>query len=138
MKPFRSLQAITRRELRINYFSPLVCQLISSSSGSGSGVAAILEILPSERRDGPISFSTEVMSATEIRLMWTRRDYIYSYIVYRATNPLGPFITVTSNIIDDHFTDTPGAGTYYYKVTGIEPDFGETFPSPIAGPITIP
>jgi hypothetical protein len=137
MKPFKSLQAITRRILRINYFSPLICQIFASSSGSGSGVAATLEILPSERRSGPEMLSTETLNSTQVRLVWTQRDYIYSSIVYRATTPLGPFVTVTSNVIDDHFIDTPGPGTYYYKVTGIEPDFGETFPSPIAGPVTL-
>lgn len=138
MKPFRSLQAITRRELRINYASPLVCQMISSSSGSGSGVSAMLEILPSERRAGPASLELEKLSATEVRLTWTTQDYIYSYVVFRATNPAGPFSAVTSNVIDDHFTDTPVPGTYYYKVTGIEPDFGETFASPVEGPISLP
>lgn len=335
MKPFRSLQAITRRALRINYFSPLVCQIFASSSGSGSGISAILDILPSERRPGPESLVLELLgfgfailagttvtntggtvvdgdlglspgssvtgfppgtvlgtqhitdseaaqaqldltaeylaaegqaggipiagnlggltlpagvykstssleitsgdltldaqgdtgatflfqiaatfimgparriilaggatadhvkfqvgsSATldttaefhgsilaltsisvntgasvdgrllarngavtldtnavslpgggtsGIRLTWTLRDYIYSYLVYRATNPAGPFTLVTSNVIDDHFVDTPPSGTYYYKVTGIEPTFGETFASPVAGPITLP
>lgn len=138
MKPFRSLQAITRRELRINYSSPLVCQLIASSSGSGSGISAFLDILPTERRDGPTSLSFEVLNSTDVRLTWDQKDYIYSYLVYRSTNPAGPFSQVTSNVIDDHFTDSPGVGTFYYKVTGIEPDFGETFASPVAGPVTLP
>jgi hypothetical protein len=138
MKPFRSLQAITRRALRINYFSPLVCQILSSSSGSGAGVSATLDILPAERRAGPASLTFEIVSSTEVLLTWTTKDYIYSYIVYRATNPAGPFSVVTSNVIDDHFTDTPAPGTYYYKVTGIEPDFGETFASPVVGPVTLP
>lgn len=138
MKPFRSLQAITRRALRINYFSPLVCQIFSSSSGSGSGIAATLDILPAERKLGPASLELEELSSTVVRVTWGVRDYIYSYIVYRATNPAGPFTVVTSNVIDDHFDNTVVPGTYYYKVTGIEPDFGETFASPVAGPVTLP
>lgn len=138
MKPFKSLQAITRRALRINYFSPLVCQIFASSSGSGSGIAAMLDILPAERRAGPVSLTLEKLDATSIKLTWSTLDYVYSYLVYRATNPEGPFVIVTSNVIDDNFTDEPVAGTYYYKVTGIEPDFGETYASPVAGPVTLP
>lgn len=138
MKPFKSLQAITRRELRINYFSPLVCQIFASSSGSGSGIAATLEILPSERRAGPVSLTLEKLDATRVKLTWSTLDYVYSYLVYRATNPEGPFVIVTSNIIDDNFTDEPVPGTFYYKVTGIEPDFGETYASPVAGPVILP
>lgn len=138
MKPFKSLQAITRRELRINYFSPLVCQIFASSSGSGSGIAATLEILPAERLAGPASLMLETLDATHVKLTWSTQTYIYSYLVYRATNPDGPFVIVTSNVIDDHFTDEPVPGTFYYKVTGVEPDFGETFASPVAGPVTLP
>lgn len=138
MKPFKSLQAITRRALRINYFSPLVCQIFASSSGSGSGIAAMLDILPTERREGPESLILEKLSPSQVKLTWSTTDYIYSYLVYRATNPAGPFVLVTSNIIDDHFTDEPVPGTFYYKVTGIEPDFGETFASPVEGPVTLP
>lgn len=138
MKPFKSLQAITRRGLRINYVSPLVCQIFASSSGSGSGIAAVLEILPSERRPGPVSLTLEKLNSTHVRLTWDTPDYIYSYLIYRATNPAGPFSIVTTNVIDDHFTDAPVAGTHYYKVTGIEPDFGETYASPVVGPVILP
>jgi len=138
MKPFKSLQAITRRALRINYFSPLVCQIFSSSSGSGSGIAATLEILPTQRRAGPASLILTKVDSANVKLTWSLQSYIYSYLVYRATNPAGPFVVVTSNVISDHFTDAPVAGTYYYKVTGIEPDFGETYASPVAGPVTLP
>lgn len=142
MKPFRSFKAITRRELRINYRSPLVCQLSVVSSGSGSsnvGIAALLDITAVERRNGPDTLELEKLSATSIKLTWSLQDYIYSYAVYRATSPAGPFTLVTSNVIADEFTDSAlAAGTYYYKVTGIEPTAGETNPSPVAGPVTTP
>lgn len=138
MKPQFSLRAHTRRELRINYRSPLVCQLTSSSSGSGSGSSATLDILPVVRRDGPASLTLEALGADSIQLTWTLRSYIYSYAVYRATNPDGPFALITANVINDQFTDSGvAAGTYYYKVTGVEPTAGETLPSPVAGPVTL-
>jgi len=141
MNPLRSLSAITRRALRIEYRSPLVCTLsaISSSSGSGSGVAALLDILAVARRAGPTNLAGVVASATSLTLTWTEQTYIYSYVVYRATSALGPFVQVTANVIAETFTDTSiPPGTYYYKVTGIEPSAGETYASDIVGPFTLP
>lgn len=138
MKPQISLRANTRRELRINYRSPLVCQLEASSSGSGSGAAAILDILPVERLAGPAGLEFLIVGA-DVELTWTTQTYIYSYAVYRATNPDGPYALVAANVLSDSFTDLGlASGTYYYKVTGIEPSAGETLPSPVVGPVTIP
>lgn len=137
MKPQLSLRANTRRELRVNYRSPLVCQLEASSSGTGSGASATLDILPVERLAGPAELSFVVVGSN-VELTWTARGYIYSYAVYRATNPDGPYVLSTANVLNNEFTDTGlAAGTYYYKVTGVEPSAGETLPSPIVGPATI-
>jgi hypothetical protein len=139
MRPLKSLKAITRRELRINYFSPLVCQLLASSSGSGSGIAATLEILPTYRLAGPAELLLEKVSATSVKLTWTTQAYIFSYAVYRATSAVGPFVLVSENIMSNTFTNSGlSVGTYFYKVTGIEPSAGETLPSPVAGPVTLP
>jgi hypothetical protein len=68
-------------------------------------------------------------------LSWPSLSYAFAYAVYRATNPAGPFELLTANLLETHFLDnTVIVGTsYWFKVTGIEPDFGETFPSPLAG-----
>ena len=141
MNPLRSLSAITRRALRIEYRSPLVCMLsaISSSSGTGSDVSALLSILPVARLDGPTNLAAVLVSDTSLTLTWTEQPYIYSYVVYRATSLAGPFAQVTANVIGETFTDTSiPPGTYYYKVTGIEPSAGETYASNIVGPLTLP
>ena len=141
MNSFRSLNAITRRALRVNYVSPAICVLtsVSSGSGSGTGVAATLDILAVTRKAGPTGLGFEVVNTTEVKLTWTTRAYIYSYVIYRATSAVGPFTQVSANVIGATFTDTSTtSGTYYYKVTGIEPDAGETLASDIVGPVTIP
>ena len=141
MNPIASLVAITRRALSINYRSPSICLLsaISSGSGTGSGSSAFLDIRPVERLAGPTSLVLDKRSATSVKLTWTQQPYIYSHVVFRATVLAGPFTQVTANIIGGTFTDSSvPAGTYYYKVTGIEPSFGETLPSPVAGPVTLP
>ena len=138
MNPLASLIAITRRALPINYHSPSICVLaaISSGSGTGSGSSATLDISPVERRNGPVSLTVAMLSGTSARLTWVRRDYIYSYVVFRSTSAIGPFTQLTANVISDNYVDSGvPAGTYYYKVTGIESDAGETLPSPVAGPI---
>lgn len=140
MNPIQSLSAITRRALRINYTSPAICTFTvpSSGSGSGSGVAATLDIQPVVRRDGPAQLSLTKPSLTSVKLTWTLRSYIYSYAIYRATTLAGPYSQVTANQISSTFTDTGlAAGTYFYKVTGVEPDAGETYASPVQS-ITLP
>lgn len=139
--PFQTVAAVTRRALRIDYRSPGICRtaVISSGSGTGSGDSATIAILPVSRKDGPATLDYEVLSSTSVSLTWDLQDYIYSYVVYRATNPAGPFTQLTANLIASTFTDTSvPPGSYYYKVTGVEPDFGETSPSPVVGPITLP
>ncbi len=141
MNTFRSLAAVTRRALRINYVSPSICVLgeISSSSGSGSGVSALLDIDPVIRRAGPTGLIFEAVDSVSVRLTWTQQSYIYSYVVYVASAELGPYTQLTSNVIGSTFLHTPVApGTYYYKVTGLEPNAGETYASNIVGPVTLP
>ncbi|NOS67894.1 MAG: hypothetical protein HOO67_06075 [Candidatus Peribacteraceae bacterium] len=137
MKPQFSFRANTRRELRINYRCPLVCQLEASSSGSGSGSSAMLEILPVSRLAGPVELAF-VIAGANVTLTWSAQTYIYSYAVYRATSSDGPYALITANVLNREFTDSGRpAGTYFYKVTGVEPSAGETLPSPIVGPVTI-
>jgi hypothetical protein len=110
--------------------SPGICQLPIPFSGSGASVAANLEIEPVTRKAGPDSLEATVMGS-DVLLGWPLVDYIFAYVVYRATNPLGPFTLLTANLLENSFVDMGISGTFYYKVTGVEEDFGETFPTPI-------
>ena len=134
MRQFDSFRAITRRALSIDYKSPLICELPAESSGSGFGIPATLDIEPVARRAGPASL---VVSGNVLN--WSDQSYIFSYVVYYSTSAQGPFSILASGVQAFHFdvTGLLAPGTYYFKVTGLEPDAGETLPSPIAGPATI-
>lgn len=136
MRELDAFNAITRRGLRIHYVSPLVCMLPSQSSGSGSSgaVVASLDIEPVYRLPGPTS-----LTINGSVLSWTPQSYIFAYVIYYATNADGPFQMLTSNVQELQY-DVSGLepGNYFFKVTGIEPDAGETLPSPTIGPAFIP
>lgn len=135
MREFASFVGVTRRALSINYFSPLVCEMFASSSGSGGAISATLEVEQTNRLAGP-----ETIFMDGNFLSWSTRSYIDAFVVYYATAEGGPFSLLTANLVDPHFdvfsSLTPGE--YWFKVTGLEPDYGETFPSPLIGPVTIP
>lgn len=134
MREFQSFVGVTRRALSINYMSPLVCEMISQSgSGSGGGISALLEVEQTNRREGP----AEIFMDGNF-LSWSTRPYIDAFVVYYATAEGGPFTMLTANVVDLHFNVVAAlpAGTYFFKVSGLEPDFGETFPSPTLGPVT--
>ncbi len=131
MLEFDALRAITRRALPIEYISPMICQnpVEFSASGSGAGDLSSLEILPTEQRAGTTLALTQP-SASENRLEWILLDYAYAYVLYRSTASEGPFEILVSGVIENFWVDVPELpGTYYYKVTGIEPNWGETFAS---------
>lgn len=137
MRQFDAFNPITRRGLRINYKSPFICEFGAESSGSGSstgaGVAATLGILPVNRLPGPAEISIE----GDI-LSWSSQPYIFVYVVYFAEVEAGPFTLLTSNLQATSFdVSALSAGNYFFKVTGIEPNAGETLPSPTLGPATI-
>lgn len=133
MREFASFVGITRRALSINYFSPLVCEMFASSSGSGGAISATLEVEQTNRLAGP-----ETIFMDGNFLSWSTRAYIDAFVVYYATAEGGPFSLLTANLVDPHFNVVAAlpAGTYFFKVSGLEPDFGETFPSPVLGPVT--
>lgn len=125
-----ALRGVTLRALRIDYISPAVCELAVSSSGSGSGDSATLDILPVTRRDGPTNLQVVVSESGLVTLTWDGRDYIFSYAVYLSSvSADGPFVLLTSNEQEETFSYQSGPGTFWVKVTGLEPEFGETFPS---------
>lgn len=133
MNGFDALRPITRRELRVKYVSPLICPPVPyySGSGSGSGDLSILPIEPIYRLPGPV-ISISKPNATSIRLDWAAVNGAYSYVVYRSTSSVGPFLLLTAGLLTNFYVDVPAIpGTYYYKVTAVEPTYGETQASAI-------
>lgn len=131
MNNLQSLRPVTRRAVSLFYKSPGICELPVPLSGSGQSAAADITIEPVTRKAGPDSLEAIVIG-TDVSLNWPTVGYIFAYVVYRATNSEGPFALLTSNLGENSFVDTGlSPGTYYYKVTGIEPDFGETLPTPL-------
>jgi fibronectin type 3 domain-containing protein len=131
MNNLQSLRPVTRRAVSLFYKSPGICELPVPLSGSAQSAAANIAIEPVTRKAGPDSLEAIVVGV-DVSLNWPEVSYIFSYVVYRATNSEGPFTLLTSNLGENSFVDTGlSPGTYYYKVTGIEPDFGETLPTPL-------
>lgn len=131
MNPQQSLKAVTRRAIPLFYISPAECRLAPAFSGSGSGASATatIDIFPVERKAGPAEL-TAVVVAGGVQLNWSLVSYAFSYVVYRSSNPEGPFTLVVANEINTEYVDAAGVSGSFYKVTALEPDFGETFPSP--------
>jgi hypothetical protein len=139
MNTIESLRAITRRAIPMNYHSPGVCHLpVPSGSGSGSSSPSELDFNPVRQKAGPPEIFLTLEGA-DVRVSWALISYAYSYVVYRSTSPLGPFLLAASNVLVDSYLDEGlASGDYYYKVTSIEKDYGETTASPVTGPINIP
>jgi hypothetical protein len=138
MRQFDSYRAVTLRANRIDYISPVVCELevIASGSGSSSSGSAILPV-PVVRKDGPTNLIVTVQGSSAV-LTWSEQSYIYAYAVYAGPSSEGPFVLLTTNVLGNTATVGPGAGIKFFKVTGLEPEFGETYPSNIVGPVIIP
>lgn len=117
-----SFRAITRREIRVDYQSPLICIEREEASGSASSSSA-LTFLPVVQVPGPLlSVSVEGADAA---LTWSVVGGAYAYVVYRATAEEGPYAILLAGTVETSFVDTPpGPGTYYYKVSAIEPNYG--------------
>jgi len=133
MNNLNSLRPVTRRAIPLFYKSPGICELPIPVSGSAVATETNIDIEPVERREGPDSLEA-ILVGTDVALNWPLVSYVFSYVVYRATNPEGPFTLLTSNLSENSYVDVgliPGT-SYWYKVTGLEPNFGETFPTPLA------
>lgn len=136
MMEWDAFRGVTLRALRIDYIAPQVCELIASSSGSSGADSALLDTIPTTRMAGPTNLQVSVDGAV-VTLTWDGRDYIFAYAVYAGSTADGPFVVHTANVLSASFSYSPGPGTYFFKVTGIEPNFGETFPSETVGPVTV-
>lgn len=136
MTEWDAFRGVTLRALRIDYISPAVCELPSSSSGSSGSDSALLDIIPTTRMAGPTNLQVSV-DGEVVSLTWTGRDYIFAYAVYAGPTADGPFVVHTANVLAASFSYSPGPGTYYFFVTGVEENFGETFPSEKVGPVVV-
>lgn len=127
-----ALRGVTLRALRIDYISPAVCELavISSGSGSSGSDSSVLDITPVTRRAGPTNLVVAVNESGLVTLTWDGQEYIFSYAVYvSSVSADGPFVLQTSNEQDETFSYQSGPGTFWAKISGIEPEAGETLPS---------
>jgi hypothetical protein len=132
MNNLNSLRPVTRRAVSLFYKSPGICELPVPLSGSGQSAAANISIEPVTRKAGPDSLEA-IIVGSDVSLNWPELSYAFAYAVYRSTSPEGPFTLLTSNLGENSYVDVGLApGEYWWKVTAIEPDFGETFPSPLA------
>lgn len=141
MMNWDALRGVTLRALKIDYISPVVCELavISSGSGSGQSETSVLNPTPVEQLAGPTNLVVTVNESGSVTLTWDGQPYIFAYAIYAGASVDGPFILQTSNVMASTFTYTPiASGTYFFKVTGIEETFGETTPSETVGPIIVP
>lgn len=130
MFEFDCYRGVTLRALRIDYISPQVCELQASSSGSSGADSALLDTLPVTRIAGPVSLTVSVDGGI-VTVSWPAVSGAYAYAIYLSSvSAEGPFVIQTANILNESFSYASGTGTFWIKITAIEPNFGESFPSP--------
>jgi len=120
--PLDVSRPITRREFVIDYISPLVCHEIASASGDVE-----ISILPFDELTYPTGLLVEGTGTFSLRWNAVRRAICYN--VYRALAPGGPYQLISTCQAGRSYSDNPGAGTFYYRVSAITPE-GETPLSP--------
>lgn len=129
MNNFDAFRGISRRHFFDDYRSPLTCVEFPETSGSSSGETIDIDFTPVVQAGGPGPL-TAVAAGLEVTLDWPRLEDAYAYVVYRATAAEGPYLALVTGLIPTSWVDIVAvSGTYYYKVTAIEPAFGETAPS---------
>lgn len=75
----------------------------------------------------------EVFNLQQIRLVWSSVPNAVFYQIYRSTSPTGPFTLLQTPVGGNTYIDTPpDTQVYYYRVTAIEPNAGETNLSNVA------
>lgn len=92
-------------------------------------------------RNGAVTLDTNAVNSSTgaaVSLAWTAVPGAFSYVVYRASSVEGPFTQLIAGLVDRFYVDTaPFSGNNFYKVTGLEENFGETLPSNIVA-VTVP
>lgn len=130
-----SFNAVTRRALRINYRSPNICQEMSVASASGDSV--LVDFPEASVRLAGTVLTVETYTVSRLRLAWPEIPGAFAYVVSRSTSPSGPFEQVIAGLRTFFYIDTPpGPAIWYYQVTGVEPNVGQTLPSNIASGTT--
>jgi hypothetical protein len=131
------LNPVTRRALRIHYVSPSSCPLpqdISSaaSGSSDSDALSSIDFVETSQVSGP-TLTVSQYTTLSLRLQWTEVVDAGFYQIYRATSALGPFVLLQTPVGGTEYIDIPPAdGEYFYQVTAVEPNAGETAPSNVA------
>jgi hypothetical protein len=128
MQQYDSLRAITRRALRINYRSPLICQLGPEESGSSSGTD-VSGFIPVNAPAGPTNLQSSVSECPRVvTLTWDAVTGALGYNILRAEDPVGPFIYRQSVDGLTFSEDVEDGVTFYYRVVAFG-DFGQSNPS---------
>ena len=88
----------------------------------------------------PLRASGAASSQSAIKLNWEESPVsVAGYVIYRSAEPSGPFTRVSSEAVPSgEYTDTGLAAghTYYYVVTSLDPDQGESeYSEPIAATV---
>lgn len=107
-------------------FKGTILALTSVSVQTGASVEGKLLA-----RNGAVTLDTNSVNSSTgagVLLTWTEVLGAFAYVVYRATNSEGPFTRLISGLVDRTYLDETvvSGNVYYYKTTGIEPQFGET------------
>lgn len=125
MDNFDAFRPVTRRHFWDDYRSPLTCVTVPTNSASASGSTIDIDIRPVVQVPGPVLAGSEASGT--VSLSWSLVPKAFAYVIYRATVAAGPYIILASGVQDRFFMDTPqNPGIYFYRVTAIEPAFGET------------
>ena len=121
---------VTRREYPIDYISPLICDVISGQSGDVE-----INILPFDELNYPTGLLVEGTSI--FTLTWNAVLRALCYNVYRSLGINGPYQLISTCQSSRSYSDNPGPGSWYYRVSAITPE-GETPLSPPVAPTAPP
>lgn len=122
---------ITRREFVIDYVSPLICDEIASGSGESE-----VSILPFDVLTYPSGLIAQGIGS--IVISWNSTENGICYNLYRALAIGGPYQLISSCDENLTYSDNPGPGVFYYRVSAITPDGEGPLSPPVqneAGPV---
>lgn len=115
---------ITRRQFVVDYVSPLICDEFASGSAEPD-----VSILPFDELLYPSGLLAQGFGT--VLISWNAVENGLCYNLYRALAPGGPYQLINSCDEDLSYSDAPGPGFFYYRVSAITPD-GE---GPLSPPV---